>query len=45
MYNNSSADHLLVSCNNCQRIDVFDHSLTFIKSISTNAFYPIDIDV
>jgi hypothetical protein len=45
MYYNSSADHLLVCCNNIQRIDVFDHSLNFIKSISTNTFYPIDIDV
>jgi hypothetical protein len=45
MYYNSSADHLLVCCYSCQRIDVFDHSLTFIKSISTNAYYPIDIDV
>jgi hypothetical protein len=45
MYYNSSADHLLVCCNNYQRIDVFDHSLTFIKSISTNTYYPIDIDV
>ncbi len=45
MYYNSSADHLLVCCNNCKRIDVFDHSLTFIKSISTNTYYPIDIDV
>ncbi len=44
MYYNSSADHLLVCCNNCQRIDVFDHSLTFIKSISTNTYFPIDID-
>jgi hypothetical protein len=45
MYYNSSADHLLVCCNNYQRIDVFDRSLTFIKSISTNTYYPIDIDV
>ncbi len=45
MYYNSSADHLLVCCNNYQRIDVFDHSLTYTKSISTNTFYPIDIDV
>jgi hypothetical protein len=45
MYYNSSADHLLVCCKNYQRIDVFDHSLTFIKSISTNTYYPIDIDV
>ncbi len=45
MYYNSSADNLLVCCDKCQRIDVFDHSLTFIKSISTNTFYPIDIDV
>jgi hypothetical protein len=45
MYYNSSADHLLVCCNNYQRIDVFDHSLTFIKSISTNTYFPIDIDV
>jgi len=45
MYYNSSVDHLLVFCNNYQRIDVFDHSLTFIKSKSTNTYYPIDIDV
>ncbi len=45
MYYNSSADHLLVCCNNYHRIDVFDHSLTFITSISTNTYIPIDIDV
>ena len=45
MYYNSSADHLLICCNNFPSIDVFDHSLTFIKSISTAPYYPIDIDV
>ena len=42
---NSSADHLLVCCSNYQRIDVFDNSLNFIKSISPIPYYPIDIDV
>jgi hypothetical protein len=41
---NSCFIHAIES-NNCKRIDVFDHSLTFIKSISTKKYYPIDIDV
>jgi hypothetical protein len=45
IYYNNSADHLLVCCSNYQRIDVFDHSLNFIKSISTMTYTPIDIDV
>ena len=44
MYYNRSADHLLICCFYYKRIDIFDNSLKFIKSISTPSF-PVDIDV
>jgi hypothetical protein len=45
IYYNSSVDHLLILSSNYRRIDVFDQSLKFLKSISTLPYVPIEIDI
>ena len=45
MYYNRSSDRLYICSTGNNRIDVFDHSLEFIKSISISPNQPIDIDV
>jgi hypothetical protein len=43
MYYNESADRLFVCSLGYQRIDIFNHGLTFIESISM-PYFPVDID-
>jgi hypothetical protein len=45
LYYNETADNLLACSNSYPRIDIFNSSLRFIKSISTVPYIPTDIDV